>query len=196
MAADRTVRPGATQPAAQPGRRRSHVASFLSTISGPIVLIGHSYGGAVITNAATGNAQREDAGTCGRSHRTKVRRSPARRPGLRPRGGPDNGVRLRAVPRNAGRGRRSLPQAGRLPDLLRQRSTPRHALPLYAAQRPFAFSAGNQPSGPAAWQTIPSWYQLTQAVRQCRATGPTGPRGVLPCVDCRLIGRRCHPRLR
>lgn len=28
---------------------------FLSTISGPIVLVGHSYGGMVITNAATGN---------------------------------------------------------------------------------------------------------------------------------------------
>src|SRR6185369_885909 len=27
------------------------IASFLSTIAGPIVLVGHSYGGAVITNA-------------------------------------------------------------------------------------------------------------------------------------------------
>ena len=28
---------------------------FLTTITGPIVLVGHSYGGVVITNAATGN---------------------------------------------------------------------------------------------------------------------------------------------
>jgi pimeloyl-ACP methyl ester carboxylesterase len=28
---------------------------LLRTIKGPIVLVGHSYGGAVITNAATGN---------------------------------------------------------------------------------------------------------------------------------------------
>jgi pimeloyl-ACP methyl ester carboxylesterase len=34
----------------------AYLAAFLSTISGPIVLVGHSYGGAVITNAATGNA--------------------------------------------------------------------------------------------------------------------------------------------
>jgi pimeloyl-ACP methyl ester carboxylesterase len=34
----------------------TYLALFLSTISGPIVLAGHSYGGAVITNAATGNA--------------------------------------------------------------------------------------------------------------------------------------------
>ncbi|MEU8244175.1 alpha/beta hydrolase [Actinoplanes missouriensis] len=32
-----------------------YLKSFLSTISGPIVLAGHSYGGAVITAAATGN---------------------------------------------------------------------------------------------------------------------------------------------
>src|SRR5207302_6226768 len=34
----------------------AYLASYLSTISGPIVLVGHSYGGAVITNAAVGNA--------------------------------------------------------------------------------------------------------------------------------------------
>ena len=32
-----------------------YLATFLSTIEGPIVLVGHSYGGAVITQAATGN---------------------------------------------------------------------------------------------------------------------------------------------
>src|SRR6478735_9192396 len=31
------------------------LASFLQTVTGPIVLAGHSYGGFVITNAATGN---------------------------------------------------------------------------------------------------------------------------------------------
>ena len=33
----------------------AYIASVLKTIKGPIVLVGHSYGGAVITNAATGN---------------------------------------------------------------------------------------------------------------------------------------------
>jgi pimeloyl-ACP methyl ester carboxylesterase len=33
----------------------AYLSDFLSTISGPIVLVGHSYGGFVITNAATGN---------------------------------------------------------------------------------------------------------------------------------------------
>jgi len=33
----------------------ANLRDFLSTIPGPVVLVGHSYGGAVITNAATGN---------------------------------------------------------------------------------------------------------------------------------------------
>src|SRR5258706_2965160 len=33
----------------------AYIASVLATIPGPIVLVGHSYGGEVITNAATGN---------------------------------------------------------------------------------------------------------------------------------------------
>jgi len=33
----------------------AYIRSVLATVSGPIVLVGHSYGGAVITNAASGN---------------------------------------------------------------------------------------------------------------------------------------------
>ncbi|GIE82255.1 alpha/beta hydrolase [Actinoplanes philippinensis] len=33
----------------------AYLASVLATVAGPIVLVGHSYGGFVITNAATGN---------------------------------------------------------------------------------------------------------------------------------------------
>ncbi len=35
----------------------AYLKDYLSTIKGPIVLVGHSYGGAVITDAATGNRQ-------------------------------------------------------------------------------------------------------------------------------------------
>src|SRR5246127_2112881 len=35
----------------------AYLADFLHSISGPIILVGHSYGGAVITNAATGDSQ-------------------------------------------------------------------------------------------------------------------------------------------
>ena len=36
-----------------------YLASFLSTIKGPVIVVGHSYGGAVVTNAATGNTRGE-----------------------------------------------------------------------------------------------------------------------------------------
>ncbi|OQZ88778.1 hypothetical protein BST11_20870 [Mycobacterium alsense] len=36
-----------------------YVSAFLKTITGPIVLVGHSYGGSVVTNAAAGNANVE-----------------------------------------------------------------------------------------------------------------------------------------
>jgi pimeloyl-ACP methyl ester carboxylesterase len=36
------------------------LVALLGTISGPIVLVGHSYGGAVMSNAATGNEQVQD----------------------------------------------------------------------------------------------------------------------------------------
>jgi pimeloyl-ACP methyl ester carboxylesterase len=35
----------------------TYLADFLRSLTGPIVLVGHSYGGAVISNAATGNDQ-------------------------------------------------------------------------------------------------------------------------------------------
>ena len=35
----------------------AYLADFLHSVSGPIILVGHSYGGAVITNAATGDTQ-------------------------------------------------------------------------------------------------------------------------------------------
>jgi pimeloyl-ACP methyl ester carboxylesterase len=39
-----------------PSEDAPYLASYLRTIPGPIVLVAHSYGGFVITNAATGNA--------------------------------------------------------------------------------------------------------------------------------------------
>lgn len=38
-----------------PAKDAPYLASFLQTIPGPIVLVAHSYGGFVTTNAATGN---------------------------------------------------------------------------------------------------------------------------------------------
>ena len=44
-----------SNPLRNPPADGEYLRQFLSTIEGPIVLVGHSYGGAVITNGATGN---------------------------------------------------------------------------------------------------------------------------------------------
>jgi alpha-beta hydrolase superfamily lysophospholipase len=43
----------------------AYLAALLSSVPGPIVLVGHSYGGAVITNAATGTGGRAGRGSYG-----------------------------------------------------------------------------------------------------------------------------------
>jgi pimeloyl-ACP methyl ester carboxylesterase len=53
----------------------AYLADFLHTITGPIILVGHSYGGAVITNAATGNPQVKALSTWTPSYQTRTRPS-------------------------------------------------------------------------------------------------------------------------
>jgi pimeloyl-ACP methyl ester carboxylesterase len=134
------------------------IAGFLSTIAGPIVLVGHSYGGAVITNAATGNANVKalvyvDAFL------------PAQGETVLPLAGADSALAVDPttvfdfVPYpNA--------PAGDVDLYIKQNVfltsfangvKPATAKLLYAGQRPFALSAGNEASGVPAYLTIPSW---------------------------------------
>jgi pimeloyl-ACP methyl ester carboxylesterase len=46
---------GAANPLRELRSDAAYVAALLRSIEGPIVMVGHSYGGAVISNAATGN---------------------------------------------------------------------------------------------------------------------------------------------
>jgi pimeloyl-ACP methyl ester carboxylesterase len=137
------------------------IADFLSTLSGPIVLVGHSYGGAVITNAATGNPNVKalvyvDAF------------APDENETVLPLAGPDSALAVDPTTVFD-----FVPYPGAPPgdvDLYLKRSVffrsfangvPRATAELlYAGQRPFALSAGNEPAGVPAWKTIPSWYVL------------------------------------
>ena len=100
-----------------------YVKNFLATVSGPIVLVGHSYGGSVITNAAEGNpnvkalvyvdAAAPDVGETNGSlsgSDSALKQKPESRT-----------LRQGSVPRRTGGCRRPLPQEGRLPAELRQR---------------------------------------------------------------------------
>lgn len=139
----------------------AYLRDFLSTVSGPIVLVGHSYGGAVITNAATGNPQVKalvyvdafapDAGQTINSligAGSALTGDPATLFDVRPYpGAPAGDADLYLKP-------------SVFTDYFAQDLPRRQALLLAATQRPLTVAAGNEPSGEPAWRTIPSWYLL------------------------------------
>ena len=142
------------------------LADYLHTISGPVILVGHSYGGAVITNAATGNPNvkalvyvdafipakgetllqliNAEPGSCLAANPADVFAA-ASYPGA-PAG--DEDLYLRTAPDGAYPGFAQCFANG-LPAS--------EAAVLAATQRPLALSATSAPSGTPAWQTIPSW---------------------------------------
>jgi pimeloyl-ACP methyl ester carboxylesterase len=138
----------------------AYVRAFLDTLTGPIVLVAHSYGGAVITNAATGDPNVRalvyvDAFV------------PDEGQTVFQLAGPDSAISADPttvfdfVPA-------TLPPTPTT-DLYLKTSTFLTAfangLPageariLAATQRP-ATLAQNEPSGVPAWRTIPSWYLI------------------------------------
>ena len=144
-----------------------YVADFLQTIRGPIVLVGHSYGGAVITNAAAGlagvkalvyvdaaaPAPGETNGQLSGSRSVLSTGSPA--------------TLYKSVPRPSyARGAHEL--------YLRENvfvedfasDLPRtEAVRLWASQRGASTAAFMTPSRTAAWKTIPSWFFVSTGDR-------------------------------
>jgi pimeloyl-ACP methyl ester carboxylesterase len=135
----------------------AYLRTVLATIDGPVVLVGHSYGGAVITNAALGQpnvkalvyiaAFGPDIGdTVG----TLVLKNPGSgltSPGnlvLRPYpGGVDAYINPRVFH-----------------DVFAADLPPDTTAMMAASQRPAELTILVQPSGPPAWRTIPSWYMV------------------------------------
>lgn len=146
------------------------LSDFLTTISGPIILVGHSYGGMVITNAATGNpdvkalvyvdayipAQGDTAfgltgaqpGSCLASANAFI--------GVPYPGAPANDfdTYLKTGP--------DLPYPG-FAQCFANGLPASTAAVLAATQQPIAYSAGSDPSGVPAWLTIPSWSLIGTA---------------------------------
>jgi pimeloyl-ACP methyl ester carboxylesterase len=165
----------------------AYLADFLHTISGPIVLVGHSYGGAVITNAATGDKQVKalvyvDAflpdqgqtlgqlvssvpGSCVVAADPTTIFNLATYPGA-PAGVFDAYYKQNLFPACFANG---LP--------LRQ------ARVLAATQEPLSTIALSQTSGVPAWKTIPSW-----------AVVGTADRVILPAIQL-AMARHAHAHI-
>jgi pimeloyl-ACP methyl ester carboxylesterase len=120
----------------------------------PIVLVGHSYGGAVITNAAVGDPEvralvyvdafiPQKGDTLGGLARGSCLGSDSFNAVPYP-GGPPGDVDLYIKP--------SL-----VPGCFATGLPASQAAVIAATQRPLAASAFNEPSGRPAWKTIPSW---------------------------------------
>lgn len=142
-----------------------YLRDFLGTIEGPVVLVGHSYGGALITNAATGNpnvkslvyiaAYALDAGETVQAANEL--------------GGGEtdvvNHLILRPFP-GAGEGNAdAYIDPLFFPDLFAQDLPREEAEFMAASQRPAALAALGTPSGEPAWRTIPSWYMVASEDR-------------------------------
>ena len=166
------------------------LADFLKTIAGPIILVGHSYGGMVITNAATGNpnikalvyidafipAQGDTAfgltaarpGSCLDSANAFTA---VPYPGA-PTG--DFDAYLKVGP--------DAPYPG-FAQCFANGLPASQAAMLAATQRPIAYSAGSAPSGVPAWLTIPSWSLIGTADH------------VIPPAEQLFMSRRAHARI-
>jgi len=145
-----------------PSQDAPYLASYLQTIPGPIVLVAHSYGGFVITNAATGIAnvkalvyidafapdENETALDLVGGTSSCVTADGAFNP-VPIDGGVDLYLRWEASP----------PYAGFL-GCFANGVDEETAAVLAAGQRPASAAQFSDPSGAPAWKTIPSWALL------------------------------------
>ena len=135
----------------------AYLSDFLSTISGPIILVGHSYGGFVITNAATGNPQvkalvYDDAFIPAAGDTPQSLSSEA---GIVPHLG---GAELRALPRRPLRRRGLYVKQSVFPGCFANGLPASEGAALAAEQQPpVASILSDTLTTTPAWQTIPSW---------------------------------------
>jgi len=157
--------------------------AVLAAVKGPIVLVGHSYGGVVITNAATGNANVKalvyiaayapDEGDSVMSLET-----------LAPGGGIGaKTLDFHAFPLADGTsGLEGTIKQDVFRRIFAADVPARTAAIMAASQRPASLSALGDPTGVPAWRTIPSWYLIS------------GKDNAIGTPVERLMAKRIHPR--
>nr|CEL13147.1 hypothetical protein [Kibdelosporangium sp. MJ126-NF4]CTQ98835.1 hypothetical protein [Kibdelosporangium sp. MJ126-NF4] len=134
----------------------AYVADVVRSVKGPVILVGHSYGGAVITNAARAADNVKglvyvagfapDAGESASSIDARYPETPIKR-SITPLRHPDGTVDLSIAPE-------------KFPGVFAP-DVPRHqAVQMAAAQRPIAPAAVESPSGQPAWKSLPSWFLI------------------------------------
>jgi pimeloyl-ACP methyl ester carboxylesterase len=136
------------------GSDAAYIGSVLDTIEGPIVLAGHSYGGAVLTNAAVDRPNVE-ALVYIAAFAPDEGDTVASLLGMNPGShlGPDALV-FRPHPGGVD----GYVSPAHFRDVFAADLDRRTAAVMAASQRPGDATTLQEPSGPPAWATIPSWY--------------------------------------
>ena len=139
-----------------------YVRARLEQISGPIVLVGHSYGGAVITNAARGMSNVRALVYVAAFSLAEGESLATVLPADRYTGSHLDVTKLDVVPvpnpaAPSGRDVDLYIKPAYFRDIFAGDVSPHEAMLEAATQRPFANTAFTEPSGAPAWSTIPSW---------------------------------------
>jgi pimeloyl-ACP methyl ester carboxylesterase len=148
----------------------AYLASYLKTVQGPVVLVGQSYGGSVITDAATGDASvralvyisafAPDVGESAAALTAKF-------PGTHITDDPTAAVptALSPVPFTQADGSTGIDlyaKADQYRDVfLSNRLDSAESSEIAATQSPVTAAALGDPSGQPAWKTVPSWYLVS-----------------------------------
>jgi pimeloyl-ACP methyl ester carboxylesterase len=130
------------------------LASILDAIEGPIVLVGHSYGGAVMSNAALGKGNVEAlvfVGAFAPEEGENIGELSSRYPGA------TLGETLWSVPLADGSTDLYIRQELYHRQFAEDVPAERTAL-MAVGQRPLRDVAVNEASGPPAWRSVPSWF--------------------------------------
>lgn len=172
----------------------AYVASILGQEHGPFVVVGHSYGGAVITNAADGNPNVKalvfvdafvpDVGEdilhlAGEGSMI-----------------PDS-IEFKQFPPGGEGDLDAYLKVDKLRETFAADLPESQTAVMAVTQRPLALAAATGPSEAAAWKTIPSWYLLG---RQDRAITPAAQRfmakrahSTIVAIDSSHVSLISHP---
>jgi pimeloyl-ACP methyl ester carboxylesterase len=144
----------------------AYIASLVASLKDPVVLVGHSYGGNVITEAANGRSNVK-ALVYVSAFAPDTGESVAELAGKFP--GSTLGSAL-APPVELSNGSKDLyVLQDRFPAQFAEDISPARAAIMAATQRPIAQAALNEKSGDAAWKTTPSWFIYGDADRNIPA---------------------------
>jgi pimeloyl-ACP methyl ester carboxylesterase len=135
----------------------AYIAAVIKQIEGPVVAVGHSYGGAVITNAAT-----DAENVVGLVYVAAFAPEEGETLGAAEASSKDSVLNSALVPRqyptaDGGSATEFYIDPAKARDAFAGDLSEEEAALIGATQRPVAESAFAEPNGPPAWKHLPSW---------------------------------------